>query len=182
MKIILILCRSSYRKNNLNNFSKILFLNKYLLFTLSGPFYYVGLFLKSLNIFNIISIDGNPIVNKDKGFNFWLSGTTAKIPEKFLHYKNNFLNIKSVFHNKDKIFQLYPIINKKNKTSKETRIIYLSTCNLRQPNITLKFIKLYEEFLNKNLTMLDNHTFWNNKNLQEQNEKNKFYIYFLICL
>ena len=115
MKIILILCRSSYRKNNLNNFSKILFLNKYLLFTLSGPFYYVVLFLKSLNIFKIISIDGNPIVNIDKGFNFWLSGTTAKIPEKYLHYKNNFLNIKAVFNNKDKIFQLYPIINKKKK-------------------------------------------------------------------
>ena len=97
MKIILILCRSSYRKSNLNNFSKILFLNKYLLFTLSGPFYYVGLFLKSLNIFNIISIDGNPIVYKDKGFNFWLAGTTAKIPEKFLHYENNFVNIRAVY-------------------------------------------------------------------------------------
>ena len=177
MKIILILCKSSYRKNNLNNFSKILFLNKYLLLTLSGTFYYVGLFLKSLNIFRIISIDGNPIVYKNKGFNFWLSGTTTKIPEKYLHYKNNFLNMKAVFHNKDKIFQLYPIINKKNKISKETRIIYLSSCNLRQPNITLRFINLYEEFLNKNLTLLDTHTFWNNKNLQEQNEKNKFYIY-----
>ena len=177
MKIILILCKSSYRKNNLNNFSNVIFLKKYLLFTLSGPFYYLGIFLKSLNIFKIISIDGNPIVQKDKGFNFWLSGTTAKIPEKYYHYKNNYLNMKAVFNNKDKIFQLYPIINKKKKTSKSTRIIYLSSCKLRQPNITLKYVNLYKELLGEDLTLLDKHAFWNDKNLQEQNEKNKYYIY-----
>lgn len=171
------MCKTSYRKNNLNNFSKIIFLNKYVLFTLSGPFYYVGLFLKSLNIFKIISIDGNPIVQKGKGFNFWLSGTSAKIPEKYLHYKNNFFNIKAVFHNKDKIFQLYPIINNKIKISKKTRIIYLASCKLRQPNITLKYVNFYKELLNEDPTLLDEHTFWNNKNLQEQNEKNKYYIY-----
>ena len=177
MKIILILCKSSYRKSNLNNFSKILFLNKYLLFTLSGLFYYIGLFIKSLNIFKIISIDGNPIVSKEKGFNFWLSGTAAKIPEKYLHYENNYINMRTVFQNKDKVFQLYPIIKKKKKINKETKIIYLSSCKLRQPNITLKFINLYNKLINENFTLLDKNIFWRDKNLQEQNEKNKYYIY-----
>lgn len=177
MKIILILCKSSYRKNNLNNFSKLLFLNKYLIFTFSGPFYYVGLILKSLNIFKTISIDGDPVVYKNKGFNFWLSGTTEKIPEKYLNFKNNYLNVKAVFHNKDKIFQLYPLINKKINLSNEIRIIYLSSCNLRKPNITSKFVNLYEKSLNKNLTQLDEYTFWNNNNLKDYSEKNKYYIY-----
>ncbi|MDC0859217.1 hypothetical protein OAP45_00090 [Candidatus Pelagibacter sp.] len=177
MKIILILCKSSYRKNNLNNFSKILFLNRYLIFTLSGLFYYAGLLLKSLKIFKIISIDGDPIVYKNNGFNFWLSGTTEKIPEKYLKYKNNYLNVKAVFHNKDKIFQLYPLINKKINLSNEIRIVYLSSCNLRKPNITSKFVNLYEKFLNKNPTQLDEYTFWNNNNLKNYSDKNKYYIY-----
>ena len=112
-KIILLLCKSKYRKNNLNNFYRTYFFGKYLMISFSGLFYYIGLFFKSFSFFKIISIDAETFVKQKNGFNFWLTGTVHKIPNNFKHFENNFVNMKSVFHNKDRVFQIYPIITKK---------------------------------------------------------------------
>ena len=113
MKIILLLSRTSYRKNNLNNFSNLLVLNKYMVITFYGPLYFLGLLLKKTKLFKVISIDADPILEKNEGINFWLTGPIHKISKSAQHLKNNFVNMKSVFHNHDRILQIYPIIKKK---------------------------------------------------------------------
>ncbi len=113
MKFVLLLCKSRYRKKNLNNFCKSQFLGKYFILKFSDIFFFIGLFLSKLKIFKTISIDSNPIIDEKNGFNFWLTGTKHKIPNEYKSLKNNFVNMKSVFHNEDNIFQLYPIIKKK---------------------------------------------------------------------
>ena len=55
IKIVLLLCRSRYRKKNLNNFCKINFFGKYLIISFSFVFYYFGLILSRLKIFKTIS-------------------------------------------------------------------------------------------------------------------------------
>lgn len=177
MKIVLILCKSSYRKSNLNNASKLTFLEKHVLVTLSGVFFYLGLFLNKFKIFKIISIDGDPLINKKKGINLWLSGTTEKIPKHVLYLNNNYTNIKAVFHNNDKIFQFYPLIKKEQFEDRRTELIYMSNCKLRKPEITSEFIDTYKDILNKNLILLDDYSFWNNEKFNNINNKKKYYIY-----
>ncbi len=114
MKLVLLLCKSRYRKKNLNNFCKINFFGKYLIISFSFVFYYFGLILSKLKIFKTISIDSIPFIDEKNGFNFWLTGTIHKIPDKFKNFNNSYVNMRSVFHSNDNVFQLYPLIKKKN--------------------------------------------------------------------
>lgn len=177
MKIIFILCRSRYRKNNLNNFSKILKLNKYLIITLFGPLYYLGLFLKKFSFFKFISIDADPIIEKKSGINFWLTGTNQKITKSLYHLENNFVNMKSVFHNEDKVFQVYPIIKKNKKNKNNAQIIYISNCNIRKPELSLSIINSYQEILSGNLLAFDKKNFWELEELKFKEKKEKYLIY-----
>lgn len=178
MKIILILCKSSYRKNNLNNFSKILKLNNFFIVTFYGPLYFLGLLLKITKLFKVISIDANPIIEKkEQGINFWLTGPIHKIDKNFRHLKNNFVNMKSVFHNKDKIFQIYPLIKNNKIHNNKTSIIYLSNCKLRKPDISLEIINLFKERIKNNLLEFDNENFWKLPQLINFKDDEKYQIY-----
>ena len=177
MRLIFILCKTNYRKNNLNNFSKILYLKKYLLITLSGPFYFLGLLLMSMNLFKFISIDADPIINSNKGINFWLTGTIHKIPKNFTQLKNNFVNMKSIFHDGDKIFQVYPIIRKKIFFKKKTQIVYFSNCKIKRPELSSEIIKKFKKETKTNLLLFDNKNFWHTKYFNNKNEIDKFLIY-----
>ena len=112
MKLVILLCKSSYRKRNLNNFCKINFFGKYLIISFSFIFYYFGLIFSKLKIFKTISIDSTPQVDKNNGFNFWLTGTNYKVPERFRDQNNNYVNMRNVFNSNDNVFQLYPLIKK----------------------------------------------------------------------
>ena len=177
MKIILLLSRTSYRKNNLNNFSNLLVLNKYMVITFYGPLYFLGLLLKKTKLFKVISIDADPILEKNEGINFWLTGPIHKISKSAQHLKNNFVNMKSVFHNHDRILQIYPIIKKNNISNSKSKIIYLSNCKLRKPEISLPIIKQFKKKFNDNLLEFDNKDFWKLPQLQNYNDDDKYRIY-----
>ena len=136
IKIVLLLCRSSYRKQTLNNFSRNSFYGNFLILSFFAPlFFYLGKLLHKLNIFKSISIDGNPTIkDHSKGINFWFGGTVLKIPQKFLKLDNNYVNMQNTFkfnetQNKDRVFQLYPLINKRNKKHEQDnrKIVFVSS-------------------------------------------------------
>lgn len=177
MKIVLLLCRYRYRKKNLNNFCKTNFFDKYLIISFSFVFYHFGLILSKLKIFKIISIDAIPQVKEKNGFNFWLTGTTHKIPEKFAKLNNNFVNMISVFHSSENIFQLYPIIQKKPIFKKKKKIIYISGYNVKRPEITSSYWKIFNKKINYNLTLIDKKNFWLEHPFLEIDNQQKFIIY-----
>ena len=136
IKIVLLLCRSRYRKQTLNNFSKNSLYGNFLILSFCGPFFFfLGKLLHKLNIFKSISIDGNPTIKEDsKGINFWFGGTVLKIPQKFLKLDNNYVNMQNTFtlneiQNEDRVFQLYPLINKRNKKHEQgnRKIVFVSS-------------------------------------------------------
>lgn len=136
IKIVLLLCRSRYRKQTLNNFSRNSMYGNFLILSFCGPlFFYLGKLLHKLNIFKSISIDGNPTIkDHSKGINFWFGGTVLKIPQKFLKLDNNYVNMQNTFkfneiQNKDRVFQLYPLINKTNKKYEQQnrKIVFVSS-------------------------------------------------------
>ena len=143
----------------------------------SFVFYYFGLILSRLKIFKTISIDSTPFIDKKNGFNFWLTGTIHKIPEKFRNLDNNYVNMKNVFHSDDNVFQLYPLIKKKIRFKKNKKIIYISSFKLKKPEITSKYWKKYKQKINENLTLIDNKQFWANSFNSVYDDHEKFVIY-----
>lgn len=176
-KIVILLCKTNYRKNNLNNFYRFLILKKYIIIPFAGIFFYIGLFLAKLNIFKVISIDADPKITADKGFNFWLSGTVNKIPKNLFSLKNNMVNMKSVFNDEDKIFQLYPIFKFKKEEQSELKIVYCSSYKIIRPDLSIKIIRKFEEDLKKKLIFFDKKNFWNSNIFKNNNNIEKFLIY-----
>lgn len=176
-QIVLLLCKSNYRKNNLNNFYRLLILKKYIIIPFAGIFFYIGLFLAKLNIFKVISVDANPRISVNKGFNFWLSGTVNKIPKNVFSLKNNMVNMKSVFHDEDKIFQLYPIIKFKKEEHSELKIVYCSSYKIKRPDLSINIIRKFERDLKKKLNFFDKKNFWNSNIFKNNNNIEKFLIY-----
>ena len=176
MKLVLLLCKSRYRKKNLNNFCKSQFLGKYFILKFSDIFFFIGLFLSKLKIFKTISIDSNPIIDEKNGFNFWLTGTKHKIPNEYKSLKNNFVNMKSVFHNEDNIFQLYPIIKKEIIKKQNIKIVNISSYEIKRSNLSDNIWNKYKNDIQKDLTFIDNKNIWISKNL-EKNHLNNFLIY-----
>ncbi len=177
MKLVILLCKSSYRKRNLNNFCKINFFGKYLILSFSFIFYYFGLIFSKLKIFKTISIDSIPHIDKRNGFNFWLTGTIHKIPKKFRDRNNNYVNMRSVFHSNDNVFQLYPIIKKETKFIKNKKIIYISSYKLKKPEISSKYWEIYKEKISKNFRLIDDKYFWLNEFNSKYDDQEKFVIY-----
>ena len=177
MKLVILLCKSSYRKRNLNNFSKINFFGKYLIISFSFIFYYFGLMFSKLKIFKTISIDSTPHVDKKNGFNFWLTGTIYKIPKRFRDSNNNYVNMRNIINSNDNVFQLYPIIKKETKFIRNKKIIYISSFKLKKPEISSKHWEKHEEKIVKNLTLIDNNQFWVNSFNSVYDDHEKFVIY-----
>jgi len=162
MKFIFLFFWNNFRKNALGNFAKTRFYGNFLIINLSGKinffFYY---FVKLFNFFKIISIEGNPLIYKN-GINFWLTGTHMKIPKKYRHIKNNYVNIiNPVLNEKEKIFQIYPIINNKWKLKKNPKIIYMGKFffynkdNIREKSNIRKLLK-------NDYSKIDKKIFWKN--------------------
>ena len=173
IKIVLLLCRSRYRKQTLNNFSKNSMYGNFLILSFCGPlFFYLGKLLHKLNIFKCISIDGNPTIkDHSKGINFWFGGTVLKIPQKFLKLDNNYVNMQNTFKfnkikTEDKIFQLYPLINKRNKKHEQgiRKIVFVSS-------VGTDFNEETYDFWNKNKKdFLQNLNLYNSMKIFEQND------------
>ena len=69
-------------------------------------------------------------IDKSKGINFWMRGTTLNIPNEFKNFNNNFVTIDNPFVQNKKIFQIYPINIKKTQIQDDLKIIYMSRVNI----------------------------------------------------
>ena len=154
-KIIILLCRSNFRKKSLNNFSRTRIYKNILVVTFCGPFFfYLGVLIKLLKIFKHVSLEGNPILkNKNEGYNFWLGGTSLKIPNKYRFQNNNLINMTNSFKKKntdEKLFQLYPIINNNLNLKKNIKIVYASSLRNKISVGTHNFWNKYKKNFLKN--------------------------------
>ena len=89
----------------------------------------------------------------------------------------NFVNMKNVFHDKDKIFQIYPINIKKFKSLENKKIVYVSSYEIRNAEYSEKIwdeikFKCLEKF-----NYFDQRDFWNEKKQKNLDDHTKFLIY-----
>ena len=132
MKVIIILCRTRSRKNDLNNFAKNRFNSGYVILSFCGPiFFYIGKLFRKFNHFKSVkffSIDAIPIIKTSEGINYFMDGKIRK-KGNMSKYNDCYTSMKSIFHNYDRIFQIYPIIKKKLNIKKKRKIIFVSSIN-----------------------------------------------------
>ena len=175
IRIVLLLCRTRYRKQALNNFSRTSIYGNILILSFCGPFLFLfGKLISRFNIFKSISIDANPAIKSSaKGINFWFGGTSLKIPQQFLKLDNNYVNMKNNFglsntQNQDRVFQLYPLINRKDNKYEgiNRKIVFVSSIRTNLDKTTYDF---WNENKNK---FLQNMSLFNSmKNFEQSNIK-----------
>ena len=182
-RVVILLCKSRYRKETLNKFSKFAVYGNILVLSFCGPaLFFFGKYIQKLKIFKCISIDGLPLIlKKEDGINIWFGGTTFKIPIEYRNFQNNYVNMKSVFDinkNKEKIFQIYPIINKKKLFKKNKKIILISSLRSDFSDETLYIWKKNKEKFLKNLSIFNTtNIFKENITDNDFNETVKFKIF-----
>jgi hypothetical protein len=173
--LIFFIFRSRYRRSHLNNFLKIKKIAAYRFINFSGPYLYlIGKLFILLKIGKGISCDGNPIINKKFGINFWMGGTNFKILSKFKNMKNNYVNMRSIFHNDEKIFQLYPL-NIEKYHEQQKKIIYISDVKIIDDKNILQFWHLNKNQILNNFTLIDKLYFWKKFSFYDNKEKCFFY-------
>jgi hypothetical protein len=182
MRVLFLFFRNNYRKKALGNFVKTRLYGKYFIINLSGVIKFFLFFnlIKFLKFGKIISIDGNPLVAKQVGINFWLTGTHMKILEKFRNVDNNYVNLNNpILKKNERIFQIYPIINNKWNFKKNPKIIYMGKFVFyNEDQVTDKELAI-SKILEKNYTLLDDNVFWSKNflNLNEEKIFEKYRIY-----
>ena len=175
--LIFFIFRSRYRRSHLNNFIKIRKIGAYRFINFSGPyFYWLGKLFVLLKIGKGISCDGNPIIKKNFGMNLWMGGTYFKIISKFRNMKNNYINMRSIFNNDEKLFQIYPLNIKKYSAQEIKKIIYISDIKITDDKNILKFWNLYKNQILKNFTLIDKLYFW--KKFRFYNNKEECFFYY----
>lgn len=182
MRVLFLFFRNNYRKKALGNFAKTRLYGKYFIINLSGVIKFFLFFnlIKFLKFGKIISIEGNPLVAKHAGINFWLTGTHMKILERFKNLDNNYVNLNNpILKKNERIFQIYPIINNKWNLNKNPKIIYMGKFFFyNEDQITDKEHAICK-ILEKNYTLLDDNVFWSKNflNLNEEKIFEKYRIY-----
>jgi hypothetical protein len=159
-KVLLLLCKSRYRKDTLNNFSRSAIYENILVLSFCGPIlFFIGKYIQKLKIIKCISIDGEPLIsNVENGINIWFGGTSAKIPLEYKNLNNNYVNMKSVFErnkNTEKVFQIHPIISKKEIFKKSKKIVLISSLRSDFCYETLDFWKKNKKNFLKNLSIFN---------------------------
>jgi len=181
-KIIFLIFKNNYRYYALGNFGKSKKYLNYRIISLGGRLQsFIGIIFYYLNIGKFISIDGNPFLkNQKNSINVWFTGTTLKILTKFRGYKNNYVNMHNpITYEEKKIFQIYPIILKKNFFYKNPKIIFMGKFYFKPDKRILKasyLSKKKNDFLN-NFSLIDDKNFWHksheNININQIFEKYK---------
>jgi hypothetical protein len=179
MDLVFFSFKRRYRKKDLNNFLATRICGKYIILNLSGPFrHFVAKILMSLNIGKAISCDGKPLIlDKSKGINFWIRGTTLNIPNDFKKLNNNFVTIDNPFVKNKKIFQIYPINIKKTQIQDNLKIIYMSGINISTNAEEKNIWDKYKDQLMRDFTLIDNSSFWEKFLLNNNNENQTFSLY-----
>jgi len=174
--LIFFIFRSRYRRSNLNNFLKIKRIGDYKFINLSGPyFYWLGKLFILLKFGKGISCDGNPIIDKKFGLNFWMGGTNFKILPKFRNMENNYTNMRSIFYKDEKIFQIYPLNITRYQVQPKNNIIYISDAKITDDKNILQFWHANKNEILKNFTLIDKLYFWKKFSFYNSREKCFFY-------
>ena len=166
MKIVFLVFRNNYRFSALGNFAKSRKYGDVLIISLGGKFKsIIGSCLYYLGIGKFISIDGSPFLeNRNNSINFWLTGTSLKILNKYNNYKNNFVNMSNPIIGKEKkIFQIYKIIKKNYKINSLTKIIFMGKFHFypKEKNfVNAKFLKENKNRLIRDFSLVDKNKFW----------------------
>ena len=166
MKIVFLVFRNNYRFSALGNFAKSRKYGDVLIISLGGKFKsIIGSCLYYLGIGKFISIDGSPFLeNRNNSINFWLTGTSLKILNKYNNYKNNFVNMSNPIIGKEKkIFQIYPVIKKNYKINSLPKIIFMGKFHFypRDKNfVNVKFLKENKNRLIQDFSLVDKSKFW----------------------
>ena len=177
MRIVFILTKSRYRLKSLNNFGKNKKIGKYLILNLYSFLTYLYLILKKISFLNFISVDNCVSISKKKAFNFWMTGTIHKIPESQKNDLKDYVNMKNVFHEKDRIFQIYPTNIKKYKIIEKKKLVFVSSYEIRYPEISEKIWNEIKIKCSDNFNFFDEKNFWNDQEKRNLDDNVKFLVF-----
>ncbi len=166
MKYIFIIFRNNFRKSTLGNFGKSNVYGKIKIISLSGRI--KSIFGKILYFFKIgkfISADGDPFLkDKNISINLWFTGTSLRITKEFKKYQNNFVNMNNpIITQEKKIFQIFPIIKKKNSIRSNPKIVFMGKIFFEPKKgdlINLDLLETKKKDLLNDFSQIDNLEFW----------------------
>ncbi len=165
-KLIFLVFRNNYRSAALGNFGKSAKYDDILLISLGGRIKSIlGKILFFFKVGKFISIDGDPVLtDKNLSVNLWYTGTSLKISKQFRHLKNNFVNMNNpVISKEQNLFQIYPIIKKKQNINKKIKIIFMGKIFFQPGNsklINSEVLKKNQKKIINDFSLIDNKTFW----------------------
>ena len=165
-KLIFLVFRNNYRKAALGNFGKSAKYNDILLISLGGRFKsIIGKIIFFFKLGKFISIDGDPVLtDKNSSINLWYTGTTLKILKQYRYLENNFVNMNNpVIKKEQNLFQVYPIIKRRQNINKEIKIIFMGNISFQPGNsklISSEVLKQNQKKIIDNFSLIDNKNFW----------------------
>jgi len=167
MKYLIFIFKHRFRKNSLNNLLKCKKIGDTYIIDLSGPyFYFLGkilyFFIRSNKVV-FISCDGLDFLKREiNSINFWLGGTSNKIPEKYRNFRNNFVAASTLFTDESKLLIFYPTLIASNKMNKNFKFVYISYNKKIELTESFSIWKKYENFFLDRLDIINDKKFWNN--------------------
>ena len=165
MKYLIFIFKRRFRQKTLNNFLSVKKVKNVHVLNLSGPiFYLVGKFLyffiKSKKVV-FISCDGQDYLYREaNSINFWLGGTSYKVPDKYKKYKNNFSPCTTLFSDNTKLLTFFPTNIYQSKMNNEYKFIYISENKKVENKKSLKIWKENKKKILNDLSLIDDIKFW----------------------
>lgn len=166
MKYLIFIFKHKFRKNSLNNILRCKKIKDIHIIDLSGPyFYFLGkilyFFIRSKKVV-FISCDGLDFLKRESNsINFWMGGTSNKIPEKYRNFKNNFVAASTIFTDETKLLTFYPTLIKNKKMNKDFKFIYISENKKIELPQSLSIWKTFNKKILEKLDIINNKEFWN---------------------
>ena len=165
MKYLIFIFKRRFRQKTLNNFLSVKKVKNVHVLNLSGPILYlVGKFLyffiKSKKVV-FISCDGQDYLYREaNSINFWLGGTSYKVPDKYKKYKNNFSPCTTLFSDNTKLLTFFPTNIYQSKMNNEYKFIYISENKKVENKKSLKIWKENKKKILNDLSLIDDIKFW----------------------
>ena len=165
MKYLIFIFKRRFRQKTLNNFLSVKKVKNVHVLNLSGPiFYLVGKFLyffiKSKKVV-FISCDGQDYLYREaNSINFWMGGTSYKVPDKYKKYKNNFSPCTTLFSDNTKLLTFFPTNIYQSKMNNEYKFIYISENKKVENKKSLKIWKENKKKILNDLSLIDDIKFW----------------------
>ena len=165
MKYLIFVFKHRFRQNSLNNFLKSKKIKDFKIINFSGPLLsilgkFLYLIIRSKNII-FISCDGLDFLKREQNaINFWMGGTSNKIPEKYRNFRNNFVAANTIFTDESKVLTFYPILIKNNKMNKNFKFVYISENKKIELSQSLSIWEMFKKKILERLDIINDKKFW----------------------